>query len=116
MKILIVDDNAAMREMICSFLPRSFDDICECEDSSDALDHYRSFVPDWVLMDWETKRMDGLAATRAILADFPEAKILFVTQHDDPELRAAAMEAGAKGFVLKDDLSALRPILQTKET
>ena len=114
MKILIVNDNAAMREMIRSFLPRSFDDICECEDSSDALNCYRSFLPDWVLMDWEMKRMNGLVATREILADFPEAKIIFVTQHDDPELWAAAKGAGAKAIILKDDLSALRPILQAK--
>lgn len=114
MKILIVNDNSAMREMIRSFLPRSFDDICECEDSSDALNYYRSFLPDWVLIDWEMKRMNGLTATREILTDFPEAKIIFVTQHDDPELRAAIKGAGAKALVLKDDLSALRPILQAE--
>jgi len=115
MKILIVNDNAAMSEMIRSFLPKTFDDICECEDSFDALNYYRSFLPDWVLMDWEMKRMNSLATTREILADFPDAKIVFVTQHDDPELRAAASGAGARAVVLKDDLSALRPILQGKD-
>jgi DNA-binding NarL/FixJ family response regulator len=111
MKILIVDDNAAMREMVRSFLPASFDEICECADGSEALDRYRSFSPDWVLMDWEMKPVDGLVAIRQILIDFPDAKILLVTQHDDPELLTAAFDAGVKGFVLKDDLPALRRLL-----
>jgi two-component system response regulator DegU len=111
MKILIIDDNAAMRQMIRSFLPEAFDEIRECSDGSEALDCYSSFLPDWVLMDWEMKLIDGLAATRQILANFPEARILLVTQHDDPELSTAAYEAGAKGFVLKDDLPALRSFL-----
>ena len=115
MKILIVNDNSAMLEMIRSFLPRSFDDICECEDSSDALDCYRSFLPDWVLIDWEMKRMNGLSALREILADFPEAKIIFVTHHDDPEIREAVNGAGAKAVILKEDLAALRPILEAKD-
>jgi len=111
MKILIVDDNPAVREMIRSFLPEAFDQVCECADGSDALVCYRSFRPDWVLMDWDMKGLNGLAATREILVEFPEARIVFVTQHEDPELRIAADEAGAKGFVLKDDLSALRSLL-----
>jgi len=111
MKILIVDDNLAVREMIRSFLPEAFDQVCECADGADALACYRSFRPDWVLMDWDMKGLNGLAATREILVEFPEARIVFVTQHEDPELRIAADEAGAKGFVLKDDLSALRSLL-----
>lgn len=111
MKILIVDDNADMREMIQSFLPESFDEIRECFDGSEALDCYRSFRPDWVLMDWEMRPVDGLSATRQILVNFPEANILLVTQHNDPELADAAYKAGAKGFVLKDDLPALRHLL-----
>jgi DNA-binding NarL/FixJ family response regulator len=62
-------------------------------------------------MDWEMKLGGGLAATRQILVNFPEARILLVTQHDDPELSAAAYEAGAKGLVLKDDLPTLRLLL-----
>jgi CheY-like chemotaxis protein len=111
MKILIVDDNADMREMIHSFLPESFDEIRECVDGSESLESYRSFRPDWVLMDWEMKPVDGLSAIRQILTNFPKANILLVTQHNDPELATAAYEAGAKGFVLKDDLLKLRRLL-----
>lgn len=58
-------------------------------------------------MDWEMKRVDGLEATRHIRAHDPGAQILFVTQYDDAELRRAASEAGACGFVAKDDLLVL---------
>lgn len=86
-------------------------EICECDDGIDALGCYKQFLPDWVLMDWEMKQMDGLAATKLIIGDFPDAKILLVTQFNDLELRAAAAEAGARGFVLKDELSALREMI-----
>ncbi len=108
MKILIVDDHQGMREMMRSFLPESFDAICECDDGFDALDCYRAFLPNWVLMDWKMKRMDGITATRQIIGSFPEARIVLITQHDDRELRATALEAGACGFVLKDELIELR--------
>lgn len=115
MKILIVDDNAGMREMMRSFLPESFDEVCECDDGFDALDCYRAFLPDWVLMDWEMKRMDGLTATRGIINSFPTARILMVTQYCDKELRRAANEAGACGFFPKDNLLDLREFFKNQQ-
>jgi DNA-binding NarL/FixJ family response regulator len=63
------------------------------------------------LMDWEMNEMDGITATKQIIKNFPKANILLVTQYDDDILRIAAKEAGACGYVLKDDLSALRKIV-----
>ncbi len=100
-----------MREMMRSFLQDLTDEFCECADGCEALDSYRNFLPDWVLMDWEMRQMDGLTATRQIVKRFPEANILLVTQYDDAELREAANEAGACGFFLKDDLQKLRSLL-----
>ena len=111
MKVLIVDDSSQMRRMMRQFLPADADEICECEDGVDALASYERFLPDWVLMDWEMKQMNGLKATKRIIGKYPNAKILIVTQHDEPELREAASEAGACGFVLKEDLAELRRIL-----
>jgi len=115
MKILIVDDHQGMREMMRSFLPESFDDICECEDGFDALDCYRAFLPDWVLMDWEMKRMDGLAATRSIINSFPTARILMISQYCDKELSSAASEAGVSGFFPKDNLLDLRDFFKNQQ-
>jgi CheY-like chemotaxis protein len=111
MKFLIVDDNERARGMIRKYLCELSDDFRECDDGFDALRCYEEMRPDWVLMDWEMKRMNGLEATRHIVEKYPQAKILMVTNHDKKDLREAAQEAGAKGFVTKDDLLALRPFL-----
>jgi NarL family two-component system response regulator LiaR len=111
MKVLIVDDNEQARWMIKHYLPEEADEIHECEDGIEAFNAYTKFHPDWVLMDWEMKQMDGLAATRRIIAGFPDAKILMVTNYSEKDLHRAASEAGASGFVLKDDLSTLHLFL-----
>ncbi len=111
MKVLIVDDSSQMRGMMRQFLPSDAGEICECEDGIDALEYYEKFLPDWVLMDWEMKQMNGFEATKQIVGKFPEAKIVLVTQYNDIELREAASEAGAFGFVLKEDLAELRRFL-----
>lgn len=112
MRVLIVDDSQPMRQMVKFYLRGIADETRECADGAEALAAYAEFRPDWVLMDWEMKQMDGLTATRGIRANFPDAHILFVTQYDDIELRAAASEAGVCGFVPKDDLLALRSLLE----
>ena len=56
-------------------------------------------------MDIEVEPVDGLVASRAILAAHPEAKIIILTNYDEPNYRAAAKAAGARAFVLKDHLS-----------
>ncbi len=111
MKILIVDDHEGMRELMRSYLPDAFDEIHECEDGSDAVDCYREHLPDWVLMDWKMKRMDGITATRQIIAAYPQARILLVTSFDDDNLRRAGREAGACGYIVKENLRSISEIL-----
>ena len=111
MKILIVEDNPQMRSELRHWLSDVATDFAECADGADALDAYRNFLPDWVLMDWEMKLVDGLTATREIVAVYPNAKILMLTLHDIARLRDAAHSAGATGFILKDELPMLRQII-----
>jgi CheY-like chemotaxis protein len=108
MKVLIVDDNEQARRMIKHSLRDRTDSFRECEDGVDAAEAYAEFQPDWVLMDWEMKQVNGLDATQEIIARFPDAKILMVTNYDEQSLRNAAGEAGALGFVTKDNLLELR--------
>ena len=115
MKILIVDDNPEMREMMRQFLPAWVEEIRDCSDGVAALSAYSNFLPDFVLMDWQMKQMDGLTATREIIKNFPDAKVLIVTQYDDAELKEAAAQAGASGFVLKDELFVLRHIISASK-
>lgn len=116
LKVLLVDDNARARAMLREYLHDDAGEFCECEDGADAVAAYSNFQPDWVLMDFEMKRVDGFTATRHILAQFPQAAVLIVTNHDGQELRAEAGAAGARGFVLKDDLPALTAFLQRNQT
>lgn len=115
MKVLIVDDNQKMREMTRLFLSQTADEFRECEDGADALAAFANFQPDWVLMDWEMKRMDGLTAAEEILNAFPAAQILMFTQYEDAELRAAATKVGACGFVLKDELFVLPEMMAAQK-
>jgi two-component system, chemotaxis family, chemotaxis protein CheY len=111
MIFLIVEDNSEMRRLIKDAVTRPGDIVHECADGADALAGYIEHRPDWVLMDVKMPRLDGISATRQIKEVFPEARIVIVSQYDDPETREAARLAGGDGYVLKDDLLAIRRIL-----
>jgi CheY-like chemotaxis protein len=111
MKLLIVEDNANMRRLITGMVCDLADAINECCDGAEALANYVEHRPDWVLMDIKMKRLDGIAATRQIIAAFPEAQIVMVTDYGDAKSRAAAAAAGACAYVVKENLFALRAIL-----
>ncbi|MEW6210212.1 MAG: response regulator transcription factor [Acidobacteriota bacterium] len=111
MSLLIVEDNEEVRQFIKEMLSDLADTIHECSDGAEALTVYTRYNPDWVLMDIEMKEVDGLTATRQIKAAFPDARIVIVTQYNDPRLREAAREAGASEYVLKDDLTSLYGLL-----
>ena len=114
MKLLIVEDNLQMRRMIGAVVADLAEAVTECADGEEAVAAYaaRQFNrDDRVLMDLQMPGIGGLEATRRIRAAFPDA-IIIVTQYDDPHWRAAA-QAGACGYVLKENLLELRHILQT---
>jgi len=110
MKLLIVDDSVAMRRCICDLLPDGADKF-ECSDGTEAVRAFALHQPDWVLMDIEMKELDGLSAARQILSDWPKAKIIFVTSHDRPRFREAAVQLQAAGYVLKDRLEDINQII-----
>lgn len=111
MKVLIVDDNAKVRELVRDHLPVSAGEVFECADGDEAVDLYKLHRPDWVLMDQEMQRTDGINAIREIISQFPKANICMVTAFSDEELRVAAFAAGASRFVAKDRLFELEAIL-----
>jgi len=111
MRLLIVDDHAAMRRLLGRVVKDLFSVVEECADGADALAAYERHRPDWVFMDIEMKRTDGLTATRNLMLAFPDAKVVIVSKHDDAQLRSAARKAGACGYVLKENLIAVRELL-----
>ena len=110
MKFLIVDDSAQMRRCIKDSLPSTVEKV-ECQNGDKALAAFVEHRPDWVLMDIEMKPIDGLAATRQIKAHWPEAKVIFVTSHDEPRFRDAASQLKVEGYVLKENLEQINQIV-----
>jgi CheY-like chemotaxis protein len=111
MKLLIVEDNPQMRRLIIQIVQRTSDVIFECEDGAQALSAYCEHLPDWVLMDIEMRETDGISATRQIINQFPEARIVIVTNYDNASLREEAKTAGAREFINKENLVDLRRVL-----
>ncbi len=108
---MIVDDNAEMRALIRTLLAGVAEQFVECQDGQEAVAVFEWERPDWAVMDVVMKQMDGVTATRLIRSQFPESKVLVMTQHQNPKLRLRAEEAGSTGFLLKDDLMQLPGII-----
>ena len=111
MKVMIVDDNAQMREFIRTLLADVASEFVECADGTEAVALYEATRPDWAVMDVVMGAVDGVTATRLITSKFPGSQIMIVTQHNHPKLRERACEAGAAGFLLKENLMDLRTAL-----
>ncbi len=111
MKLLIVDDHAGMRDMIRRSFTTPAHQVMECGTGEDAVILAGQFRPDCITMDFRLPGMSGLTAARAILAAGSCRRIIVVSAYDHPDLRKAALEAGASAFVDKDNLGALRLLL-----
>jgi two-component system response regulator DegU len=113
-RILIVDDHAGFRGMLQSLLGNLGAEVVACGDGSEAVERFIDFAPDWVVMDIEMPRLDGLLATEQIVAANPQARVVILSQHDGEDSREAAREAGACEFLAKDNLEMLPAILFPK--
>ncbi|MBH8576213.1 response regulator transcription factor [Nostocaceae cyanobacterium CENA369] len=103
-RILLVEDQFLIRQGIKSLLESNLDMqvIGEAENGQRALEQIPALKPDIVLMDIRMPVMDGVAATKAIAQNYPDAKVLVLTTFDDDEYVSQAMRLGAKGYLLKD--------------
>jgi CheY-like chemotaxis protein len=111
MKLMIVEDNAAMRRLIKDIVSDLVDEISECSDGDEALVIYSQVLPDWIFMDIRMQRMDGLTACRQIKAAYAQANICIVTNYCEAQMKAVALEAGARKFVSKQNLHKLRAVI-----
>ena len=103
-KILIADDHTVVRDGLASMLARQddFSVVGEAQNGLDALAKVKELRPDVVLMDLRMPEMDGVEAMRRIREEEPEAKFIVLTTFDSDEYIFDAIDAGAKGYLLKD--------------
>ena len=111
MKLLIADDNPALRSLVRQFCAGVASEVRACKSGAEAVAVFEEFHPDWTVMDLMMPEMDGLTATAKIKARNPKARVIIVTQLRSPEYREAALQAGACAFMLKDDLQSLPKLL-----
>ncbi|WP_313540561.1 response regulator transcription factor [Enterococcus sp.] len=102
-QVLLVDDHEMVRLGVSSYLSIQ-DDIEVIGEAENGLIGYEKAMalrPDVILMDLVMDEMDGIESTKAILKEWPEAKIIIVTSFIDDEKVYPAIEAGAAGYLLK---------------
>jgi NarL family two-component system response regulator LiaR len=111
-RVMLVDDHNVVRSGLATFL-RAYDDlelVGEARNGVEAVNLCHRGKPDVILMDLIMPEMDGIAATRAILADYPEIKIIAITSFEEEELVHGVLAAGAISYLLKnvtsDELAA----------
>jgi len=104
-RVLVADDQSMVRAGFRMLLAgeEDIEVVAEASNGREAVDKAARFKPGVILMDIRMPEMDGLKATRRILADDDEARILILTTFDLDEYVYEALRAGASGFVLKDD-------------
>ena len=104
-RVLVADDQRMIRAGFQMLLENEegIAVVAEAEDGLEAVEKAARFSPNVVLMDIRMPKLDGLEATRRILATDKEARILILTTFDLDEYIYEALRAGASGFVLKDD-------------
>ncbi|GGM06354.1 DNA-binding response regulator [Micromonospora yangpuensis] len=103
-RILLVDDQPLLRTGFRMVLGAEddLDIVAEAGDGAEAVDLSRRLLPDVVLMDIRMPRMDGVAATRAIVEARLPVRVLILTTFDLDEYVVGALRAGASGFLAKD--------------
>jgi DNA-binding NarL/FixJ family response regulator len=105
LRILLADDHEIVRRGLCALLQKheGWEVIGECSDGRDAVEKAKQLKPDVVILDVGMPNLNGLAATRQLSRQDPHCKIIVLTITDTDQIVQEALDAGARGFVLKSD-------------
>jgi len=102
-RLMLADDHRMLREGLRrSMTDRGFDVVGEARDGDEAIRMAEELVPEVILMDVTMPEVDGVEATRQIKLLLPQIRIVMLTMHADQEVLAAAIRAGASGYLVKD--------------
>ena len=120
-RVVVADDHRMFRQGLISLLKQQdyLEVVGEAEDGRSAIAACQNLRPDLVIMDVGMKNLNGIEATRQILTDLPNTKVIAVSMHSDRRFVSGMLEAGATAYILKDctfdELTeALRAVLDGK--
>ncbi|MGH2469028.1 MAG: response regulator [Chloroflexota bacterium] len=104
-KVMVVDDHALFRAGLRDLLEEDHEVevVTEAAGGEEAVEKARTFVPDVVIMDVRLPGMGGIEATRLIKKEHPPTEVVIISAIDDEEQIVEAIEAGATGYLIKDD-------------
>lgn len=114
MRIVIADDDMLVSGALRTILEKDQDIEVQgiASNGKEAIELYRKYEPDVLLMDIRMSPMSGLEASEEILKEKPEAKILLLTTFSDDEYIVKALKCGVKGYLLKQDYASILPALR----
>jgi two-component system, NarL family, response regulator DegU len=102
-RLMLVDDHSVLRQgMRRTFEEEGYDVVAEANDGNEAIRLAAQFTPDVIVMDVSMPGMDGVEATRRIVAANPNQRIVMLTMHIDHTVMDNALKAGAIGYITKD--------------
>jgi two-component system response regulator NreC len=105
-RIVLADDHVLVRQGLKSLLEREgFQVVAEACDGQEAVSHVQSLQPDLAVMDISMPTLNGLDAARQMTRACPKTKTILLTQHDEPQYVSEALDAGVKGYVLKNQVA-----------
>jgi DNA-binding NarL/FixJ family response regulator len=105
-RVLLVDDHAIIREGLRSLLEKQpeMEVVADTDDGRKAFEFVRELLPDIVIMDITMRGLNGIEATRRIIAEFPAVKVIALSIHSKRRYVADMLSAGASGYILKECL------------
>ncbi len=106
-RIVLADDHVLVRQGLKSLLEREgFQVVGEASDGQEALRQVESLQPDIAVMDISMPTLNGLNAAREMSRSSPKTKTILLTQHDESQYISEALDAGVKGYVLKNQVAS----------
>ena len=106
-RILVAEDREIVRDGICAIIAQqsNLTVVAQAKNGEEAVQLYRERQPDVVLTDLRMPVMEGVEEIEQIISEFPQAKIIILTTYDTDEDIYRGLQAGAKGYLLKDTSS-----------